>query len=167
MQQILVLDEKNYTADMPVFEKTGVRAIIEKDGLFAMQKSSRGEYKIPGGGVDDGETLEEALLREVQEEVGLQVIPESMEELGEILEMRRDIFNKELKYIAHSLHYLCKVKDERVETSMTESEKRKGFHLSWVDIDTIIAANEALMSEKWQLRDVEFLKWYKEKYKKS
>ena len=44
MQQILVLDEKNYTDDMPVFEKTGVRAIIERNGLFAMQKGNKGEY---------------------------------------------------------------------------------------------------------------------------
>lgn len=162
MRTILVMDEKNYTEDMPVFERVGVRAIIRKNGLLAMQQSASGEYKIPGGGMEPGETIEEALMREVREETGLLVIPETMKELGEILEVRRDIFDENTKYIAHSLHYSCEVKDELVETSMTESEIKKGFQLAWADIDTIIATNEALMKEKWQSRDVEFLKWLKE-----
>lgn len=162
MRTILVMDEKNYTDDMKVLERVGVRAIIKKNGLLAMQQSAAGEYKIPGGGMDAGETIAEALMREVREETGLQVIPETIEELGEILEVRRDIFDENTKYIARSLHYSCEVKDEIVETSMTESEKKKGFHLAWADIDTIIATNEALMTEKWQHRDVEFLKWLKE-----
>lgn len=161
MQTLFVLDEKNYTEDMPVFERFVVRALIEKDGLFAMQQGKRGEYKIPGGGMDEGETIVEALIREVQEETGLVIKPETIQELGEILEIRRDIFDDNLKYIAHSMHYVCEVKDEIVETAMTESEKERGFHLAWADIDTIIETNERLMAEKWQLRDVEFLKWYK------
>ena len=161
MQTILILDEKNYTEDMPVFERFVVRALIEKDGLFAMQKGKSGEYKIPGGGMDEGESIASALAREVLEETGLVLIPESMETLGEILEVRRDIFDENLKYIAHSMHFACEVKDEVLETSMTESEKEKGFQLAWVDIDTVIETNERLMTQKWQFRDVEFLKWYK------
>lgn len=47
MQTIMILDEKNYTEDMPVFERFVVRALIEKDGLFAMQQGKHGEFKIP------------------------------------------------------------------------------------------------------------------------
>ena len=128
MQTIRILDEKNYTEDMPVFERFVVRALIEKDGLFAMQQGKHGEFKIPGGGMDEGETIVDALMREVQEETGLLIIPESMKELGEIVEIRQDIFDENIKYIAHSLHYLCDVEDEMVETDMTESEIKKGFH---------------------------------------
>lgn len=161
MQTLLVLDEKNYTDDMTVFERFVVRALIEKDGLFAMQQGKNGEYKIPGGGMDKGESIVEALAREVMEETGLVIIPETMKELGEILEVRRDIFDENTKYVAHSMHFACEVKDEIMETAMTESEKEKGFHLAWADIDTIIETNERVMTEKWQFRDVEFLKWYK------
>ena len=161
MQTLLLLDEKNYTDDMPIFERFVVRALIEKDGLYAMQQGKNGEYKIPGGGIDEGESFEDALLREVQEETGLVIIPETIKELGEIIELRRDIFDENLKYVAHSMHYACEVESEIVETAMTESEKEKGFHLAWADIDTIIETNERVMTEKWQFRDVEFLKWYK------
>ena len=60
------------------------------------------------------------------------------------------------------MHYSCEVEETLVETSMTESEKKRGFHLAWADIDTVIAVNEALMTEQWQFRDVKFLKWLKE-----
>lgn len=165
MQTIMILDEKNYTENMPVFERFVVRALIEKDGLFAMQQGKNGEYKIPGGGMDAGESIVQALAREVQEETGLVIIPESMKELGEIVEVRQDIFDENIKYIAHSMHYACEVEPEMVETALTESEKEKGFQLAWADIDTIIEINERVMTEKWQLRDVEFLKWYKEQRK--
>ena len=165
MQTILVLDEKNYTEGMKIYERFGVRALIQRNGLFAMQRGKNGEYKIPGGGIDEGETNAQALAREVLEETGLVIKPETMQELGEILEVRKDIFDESTKFINHSLHYSCEVEDEILETAMTESEKEKGFHLAWADIDTIIETNERVMTEKWQFRDVEFLKWYKEHHK--
>ena len=46
MKKLLVLDYKNYTEDLPVYEKNTVRAIIMKDGKLAMQQRRTGEYKI-------------------------------------------------------------------------------------------------------------------------
>ena len=167
MQTIFILDEKNYTDEMRVFERFGVRALIQKDGLFAMQRGKKGEYKIPGGGMDEGENLVQTLAREVLEETGLVIKPETMKELGEILEIRKDIFDDNTKFVNHSYHYSCEVEDEVLETSMTESEKEKGFQLAWADIDTIIETNEKILTEKWQLRDVQFLKWYKDYLKEE
>lgn len=52
-------------------------AVILKDGqvlLLRRYVTGRGEYWVfPGGGVEEGETVEQAMVREVKEEVGLDV----------------------------------------------------------------------------------------------
>lgn len=157
MKNLLVMDSKDYTDDMPVFEKYSVRALICRDGKYAMQMSGAGEYKIPGGCVESGEDFIVALKREVQEETGLILIPASVREIGEITEMRRDVFDASTKYICHSLFYFCDVTDEVTDTCMTESEIAKGFHPAWADLDTIISTNRRLLTEVWTLRDTVFL----------
>ena len=82
MKKLLVIDYKDYTEDMPVFEKHTVRAVILRDGMLAMQKSRYGEFKMLGGVVEDGESHLETLMREVEEEAGLLVRPDSVKEIG-------------------------------------------------------------------------------------
>lgn len=60
--------------------RPGVKAFIVHNGKILVAKEKfieRGKeriiYDIPGGGIDPGETLHEALRREVMEEVGLEV----------------------------------------------------------------------------------------------
>ena len=53
-----------------------VAGILVKDGqilLVRHEKNSKSYWLIPGGGVDFGESVEEALVREFQEEVGLHI----------------------------------------------------------------------------------------------
>ena len=57
---------KDYEEGMPVFEKYSTRGVIIRDGKIATQHGSAGDYKILGGGVEPGEKLEDALIREVR-----------------------------------------------------------------------------------------------------
>ena len=158
MKRLLTLDFRDYTDDMPVFEKHTVRAIIIRNGKLSMQLSSIGEYKIPGGGVEGDESYTVTLLREVREEMGLIVIPETVEEIGEILEIRQDVFNRGTKYICHSCFYFCDVEEQTVETQMTASELAKGFHPVWEYPEVICRVNDAIQTEPWQKRDTEFVR---------
>jgi 8-oxo-dGTP pyrophosphatase MutT (NUDIX family) len=162
MKLLLTLDEKNYTDAMPVLEKYTVRGIIAQNGRYAMQRSSAGEYKIPGGGVEPGENRLDALHREVREETGLLVDLSTVEEMGEILELREDLHCPGQKYICHSLFYSCEVLSETVELEMTESEKEAGFHLEWAPLEEIIKTNRELSLEKWKERDTLFLQLLQE-----
>ena len=56
-----------------------VSAAIFRDGKVLIVRRARppahGLYTLPGGGVELGETLEDAVIREVREETALEVAP--------------------------------------------------------------------------------------------
>lgn len=55
----------------------GVYSVLKYRGKFVLIKKGRGPYKgrwdLPGGKIDFGETTEEALRREINEETGLKI----------------------------------------------------------------------------------------------
>ena len=60
-------------ADKSYVKRVGVYAIIEDEKkLIAIVKTSTG-YFLPGGGLEDGESLEECLKRECLEEIGAKI----------------------------------------------------------------------------------------------
>lgn len=158
MKLLACFDEKNYSDTTKVFEKYNIRGIVLQDGKLAMQQGSDSVYKIPGGGVEAGESHVEALRRELREEVGLVLVEDSMLELGEITEIRRDIFDSDTKYICHSLFYACKVTEERLPITPTASEIKKGYKAVWETPEKIYEINTKLGEDPWIARDTAFIK---------
>ncbi len=158
MDVLACFDEKNYADTVKVYEKYNIRGIIMLNGKLAMQRSFAGEYKIPGGGVEHGESYGKALHRELLEEVGLSLVEGSMRELGEITEIRKDIFESDTKYICHSLFFACEVTEERFPINPTESEKMRGYHLEWATPEEIYRVNNEIGREPWIKRDTAFIK---------
>ena len=157
MKKLLVLDYKDYSEQMPIYEKHTVRAIISKDGKLAMQQSSGGEYKILGGVVEHGETHLETLSREVEEEAGMFVKPDSLKLIGVIEEKRLDVFYKDRIYHCMTYFYSCDVEARMVPLKLTSCEIAKGYKLVWEKPEQIVKTNRELIKEKWKLRDTEFV----------
>ena len=86
-----------------------------------MQQAGEGYYKILGGGIDAGETNEEALIREVREESGLVVIPQSIRECGKIIEKLKD----DRKTIESKL--LAQACTKEIDVAVLNEEADKSF----------------------------------------
>lgn len=78
--------------------KSRVRAVIIKDGKILLIKITKPDlvyWVIPGGGVEDGETNEQALIRECREELGVNIeVKDLILEL--ISEKRRNCWPKRI-----------------------------------------------------------------------
>ena len=92
--------------------RKSARVILRNEaGNIALQHIKRdGFHKLPGGGVDPGESLAEALVREVREEVGCAC--EVDELIGMVIEYRN-------KYNLIQISYTFKAEDIDIEVEDT------------------------------------------------
>ena len=81
MRCLFEIDLKDYEGCTKVFRRPSARAVILKGDKIALVYATEEKYyKFPGGGIHEDEDKKEALIREVREETGLNVIPESIRE---------------------------------------------------------------------------------------
>lgn len=149
MRELFVLDMKNYKEDGKVGRRPSVRGIIVKDGYIAMMHSLKyNYYKLPGGGIEPGETYEETLVREVLEESGLIVKTETIKEFGYVRRIEKgkieDIF------IQDNYYFTCETEEEPVKQQLDDYEEEEGFTLEYVTVDYAVKINEeaARLNEK-------------------
>ena len=140
MRELAVYDYKNYIENGTVGRRPSVRGIIIDKGKLAMVHSLKYDYyKFPGGGIDSGESYLDALVREVSEETGLIVIPESVKEYGVVL--RKDKGKIEDLFIQENFYYFCDVEKEVLNQKLDDYEAEEKFVLEWIDPKDAIAAN--------------------------
>lgn len=133
-------------APKPILYRPNVAAIIlnmDNQMLVAQRSSLRGAWQFPQGGVDAGEALEEALFREIEEEIG---VPEPLIQLLDRKAGYRYDFPKgRLKFGIYGgqeqVYYLCrflgKDKDINLHTKHQEFDrwrwiKPEKFDMEWV-----------------------------------
>jgi len=139
------------------------RAVLfDQNGLVPILYVSKGRYhKLPGGGIEKGESKEKALLREILEEVGAKI--EILGEVGKIIEYRsKKNFNWGSNQKQISYCYLGKI-ISKSEPQFTELELIEEFELIWLTLDKAIEAFEKDKSETVEGkfivdRDLAFLK---------
>ena len=138
--------DKGIDTNGKTISRTAVRAVIQRGrNLLMVYSANMGDYKFPGGGVDDDESHEQALARELREECGATLLSVDSE-LGAIIEYKFaedegfDVFRMTSHY------YFCKIKDWLAEQKLDDYEADLGFKPVWVDIDDAISTNQSLLN---------------------
>lgn len=119
--------------------RQAARAIVSNtDGAIALLYVGKYKYhKLPGGGIENGEAIAEALEREIAEEIGCQATV--THELGKIVEYR-----DEWDQVQTSYCYLARQKGEQHTPDFTDDELANGFAVVWAsDLTAAIALLEA------------------------
>lgn len=134
MHPFLTLDETSINPLSPVAKRDdyslreAARAIVtDSDKRVALLYVRSGDYyKLPGGGVDEGEDVPQTLKRELREEIGCEA--KVVANLGTVREFR---FYWKLEQLSYC--FLAKIVGEKGNPQFTDKEREEGFEVVWAD----------------------------------
>ena len=145
MRFLFAIDLQDYADCTRTFRRDSARGIILREGKVAMIHSSRdGYYKFPGGGIEAGEGTIDAMIREVREEAGIVVKPETVRAYGYVHRIQRSPGNLEEIFLQDNFYYLCEAEEEILPPQMEDYEEEAGFEPVFVDARHAIRVNRDL-----------------------
>ncbi|NLK94115.1 MAG: NUDIX domain-containing protein [Clostridiales bacterium] len=162
-----ILGIEEFDNKYKINKRIAVRGIIIRDEKILMIKTSKGDYKLPGGGVNPSEDYISALKREVCEETGY-LVKSVGSFLGTILERGLDDFEADHYFEMTSNYYLVEISDVYVGQNLDEYEKNENFKANWVSISEALETNKKIIKENrninsWVEREIISLKLIKER----
>ncbi len=168
MKLLTILEcQENLNKSGKAYYRRAVRGIIigAQIGEAAMDRrllmiysAKNGDYKFPGGGVMAHESFQQALEREILEECGAR-LARIVEEFGKVIEYDLPMDESYEVFKMDSYYYLCEIEDGLDTPRFDAYEQELGCSPVWVDVDTAIRANTAILESnmleqpRWTKRD--------------
>ena len=148
MKELFSIDLNDYEHNYIVYKRPSARGIIISGDKIALVYSKKEKYyKFPGGGIKENEDMHTALIREVREEVGLTVIPESIIEFGSVMRRQKSNYSPDTIFEQENFYFLCKAEKYVSDQELDDYEKDAEFVLRFVNIEDAIKTNRNYHSD--------------------
>lgn len=114
----------------------GVRIILKDGGeIYAIKSGKHGFYQLPGGGINSGESITDALRREVREETGFLI--DTIRPLGYTLEHRESIRNQRPQ--KHDISFVFEARAvKNIGTNYMDDEVEEGFKPVRIKVEDLV-----------------------------
>ena len=138
MRMLFTLDAQDYDPNGVAFVRPSARCIVIQNGRVAMLHSLRYDYYVfPGGGIEPGESGEEAMMREAREEAGLVVV----REFGCVRRVQKSAYKGSDYFIQDNYYYLCQAEKEIQPQKLDVQEQEKRLVLEFVPPEQALLVN--------------------------
>lgn len=129
----LGIGKQEASSKIPYILRKAARAVVvdSQDQVALIFDPKHNHHKIPGGGVNNGETVRQALKREVKEEAGCAI--SLIDELGLVIEYRNRIEIIQISYV-----WLAKVRGKIGHPKFDKDERAEGHQLKWVSLQQAV-----------------------------
>ncbi len=145
MRLLFEMDKKDYGGCTQTFQRDSARSIIIRDGKIVMIHSRKYDYyKFPGGGIENGETPVEAMIRETREEAGLTVLPETVKEYGYVHRIQKSDHSPAECFVQDNYYYLCDAAGGLAAQNLDEYEKQEACQPEYIEPALAIAKNRGV-----------------------
>ena len=134
----ITIDLHNYPEDAEPYRRIAVRGIVRRGDRYLMIYSSKyGDCKFPGGGQEQGENFIDTLIREVREETGYDVLPETAQAYLLVHERRLGMMGDPL--FMDSYYYFCDAADEIHAQDLQDYEIDEEYEVLWMTLPEAIS----------------------------
>ena len=159
-------DPKHQMGNLDKYDiRRSSRGILVNNGQIALLNVTKFNYhKLPGGGLEPNESIDEAFTRETLEETGCQC--EILDQSGVIIEWRDQFKLLQISYVL-----LAKVKGKICQNKFEQEEIDEGFKLEWLPFEKV---GEVLKNDNptdyegkfIKIRDKSIIEFYRDKLNK-
>ena len=143
--EVIALGDPSNT-NVKSFNRKATRAIVlNGDNILLLYTQRYHDYSLPGGGIDQGESNIDGLIRELKEETGAQNVT-NIKEFG-LYEEFRPWYKADFDVVhMESYCYICNIDDVLLAPEFEVHEIQNGMAPLWINIHQAIKHNEVTIT---------------------